>query len=47
MYKRKKVPPEASVVCGALAALVATAVTYPLEVVRRRGMGGQARALPC
>ena len=45
VYKRKKVPPEASVLCGAAAALVATAVTYPLEVVRRRAMGGQVRGI--
>ena len=30
--------------CGALAALVATAVTFPLEVVRRRAMGGQVHS---
>ena len=46
-YHKDKVPPEASMACGAAAALVATAVTFPLEVVRRRAMGGQVRAALC
>ena len=43
-YHKDRVPPEASMACGALAALVATAVTFPLEVVRRRAMGGQVHS---
>ena len=49
-YHKDRVPPEASMACGALAALVATAVTFPLEVVRRRAMGGQVHSFdqtPC